>query len=138
MASGPGNRDNENESTSVIVSVQQSGWPLVPTDNPLSVGLVSNSTATTTRGSSRCFMDLNILKERFLMNCRPGFRMFAYSLSNVYVERARTSLRSPPVTARDCRSYEQFVVVSLSVSVCVDSSGATIVFFSSLAVVFDR
>lgn len=50
---GPGNRDNENESTSVIVSVQQSGRPLVPTDNPLCVGLVSNDTTTMTQESSR-------------------------------------------------------------------------------------
>lgn len=50
MPSGPGNCDNENESTSV--SVRQSGRPLVPTDNPLSVGLVSNNTTTMTRDLS--------------------------------------------------------------------------------------
>lgn len=37
MASGPGNCDNENESTSVIVSVQQCGRSLVPADSPLCV-----------------------------------------------------------------------------------------------------
>ncbi|KAG8008670.1 Transcription factor 7-like 2 [Nibea albiflora] len=49
VPSGAGNCDSENESTSGIVSVQQSGRPLVPTDNPLSVGLVSDAAAKVTR-----------------------------------------------------------------------------------------
>lgn len=46
-----------NESTSVIVSVQQSGRLLVPTDNQLSVGLVSNKTTTISEESSCYFVD---------------------------------------------------------------------------------
>lgn len=72
----PGNCDNENESTSVIVSVQQSGRLLVPTDNPLSVGLVSNNTTTMTEESSCPFIDLteylNILKRRWPKTDPPG------------------------------------------------------------------
>lgn len=57
VSSGPGNCHNKNESSSVFVSVQQSGRPLVTTDNSLSVGWVSNSTTTMTPDSSCSVLD---------------------------------------------------------------------------------
>lgn len=65
MASGLGNCNNENESTSAITSVQQSGRPLVLTDNPLSVGLVGNDTATMTQEPPRSVMDLQRTQKHF-------------------------------------------------------------------------
>lgn len=66
----PGNGDNENESISVIVSVRQSGRLVVPTDNPLSVGLVSNNTTTMSEESLNSIP--NILKQTELTHRQEG------------------------------------------------------------------
>lgn len=66
MASGPGTVTMKMRAPQSLYLSSSLDGCLFPTDNPLSVGLVSNNTITVTEEASHSFMDLteylNILK----------------------------------------------------------------------------